>query len=496
MRKDNTDISLRFLPVASQSSYRLASTWDAYAASQYGAIFFTHETDSVIDSDGVSYDEAVYAECAANGGNYTSVDQCNAFGGIGIVIQYNYTALHVAPLFQVLADEAIARTALNNNTFNIECTLDPLPITASEDSYGRGDDTFLAWFLIVLSFPFIASAFAIFVVSERQSKAKHLQTVAGVEPSAYWLSTWIWDVMNYQIPLWITVILMFAFDVEALTTTDRGVVGGVIVLLFLFGPAAASFSYCVSFAFESAATCSTFIVISQFLIGMGGPIAIWIMHIIGEGGDRNDPNQSLLDAANIVAWILRFFPAFCLGNGLLNTIYIEAWEYWEGDKLTVWSEPVLRIEVIFLGWEAVVYLVLAIALDKWSTNPRMVSIWRNFKRLATCRLCPSESRENVTIALPDDDDVLQEQDRVLRGTANNDLIVLSELKKVYQNGKLAVENLSLGIPRGECFGLLGINGTHALVYFPIDHVTLCSFSHFFFLLRSRQVLERQLLFKC
>ena len=206
--------------------------------------------------------------------DYTSADQCSDFADrLGYVIQYNYTALHVAPLYQALADQAIALTALENetDTFNIMCTLAPLPITASEDSYSKADDIFVAWFLIVVSFPFIAGAFGIFVVTERQSKAKHLQTVAGVEPSAYWLSTWLWDIMNYQIPLWITVMLMFAFDVEALTTTDRGVVGGVIVLMLLFGPAAASFSYSVSFAFQSAAMCSMFIIISGFLVGMGGP---------------------------------------------------------------------------------------------------------------------------------------------------------------------------------------------------------------------------------
>lgn len=33
-----------------------------------------------------------------------------------------------------------------------------------------------------------------------------------------------------------------------------------------------------------------------------------------------------------------------------------------------------------------------------------------------------------------------------------------KISKVYENGKLAVNNLALGIPPGECFGLLGING--------------------------------------
>jgi ABC-2 family transporter protein len=106
-------------------------------------------------------------------------------------------------------------------------------------------------------------------VAERQSKAKHLQIVAGVEPSAYWISTFLWDIMNYQVPLWFTVGLMFAFDIEVLTTSEHGVLSGVIVVLFLYGPAAASFSYCVSFAFETAAMCNMFIIISSFLIGMG-----------------------------------------------------------------------------------------------------------------------------------------------------------------------------------------------------------------------------------
>lgn len=113
------------------------------------------------------------------------------------------------------------------------------------------------------SFPFIAGTFATFVVMERESKAKHLQTVAGVNPVAYWLSTYIWDILNYQIPLWITVILMFVFDVTALTTTTRGVVGGIIVLLMLYGPASAGFAYCVSFMFQSPSMCNLVIIICK-----------------------------------------------------------------------------------------------------------------------------------------------------------------------------------------------------------------------------------------
>ena len=86
---------------------------------------------------GESYNEAAFGACLGNVDDFTTMERCLGFTGIGYVIQYNYTALHVAPLLQVLADEAIAREALNNSYFNIECTLDPLPVTSQEESYGH-----------------------------------------------------------------------------------------------------------------------------------------------------------------------------------------------------------------------------------------------------------------------------------------------------------------------------------------------------------------------
>jgi len=41
---------------------------------------------------------------------------------------------------------------------------------------------------------------------------------------------------------------------------------------------------------------------------------------------------------------------------------------------------------------------------------------------------------------------------------STDAVVLRQLTKVFDNSFLAVDRLSVGIPRGECFGLLGVNG--------------------------------------
>jgi ATP-binding cassette subfamily A (ABC1) protein 3 len=99
-------------------------------------------------------------------------------------------------------------------------------------------------------------------------------------------------------------------------------------------------------------------------------------------------------------------------------------------------------------------------IDEWSSNPRAVSIWKSFVKIVTLEfLCPHNYRlDEEQAEMPDDDDVLAEKERISDGQANNDLIVLDKLTKVYDNGKVAVNNMSLGIPPGQCFGLLGING--------------------------------------
>ena len=339
-------------------SLSLTATSSTYAASQYAGLWYSHDQFSVINETGALYNSTVINLCNSRPtGNFSSTT-CSDFDGVGYVIQYNYTAIHVSPLYQVVADEALVRQARNDDNFTMQCTIDPLPITSVESSFKESENAFAAWFLVVLSFPFIAGAFATFVVSERQSKAKHLQTVAGVKPSSYWVSTYLWDILNYQIPLWITVILMFAFGVEVLTTSNNDVVSGVIITLLLFGPASAAFTYCLSFGFTSASLCNVVVIISAFLIGLGGPLAVFILTLIGN--DRGNPQQSLISAANVVTWILRFVPAFNLGKGLFYAINIEAIIGLEGRQLSVWSPEVLLIEVVFLAWESVVYLALAV----------------------------------------------------------------------------------------------------------------------------------------
>ena len=174
--------------------------------------------------------------------------------------------------------------------------------------------------------------------------------------------------------------------------------------------------------------------------------------------DPLNPRPELEAISGVLEWMLRIVPSFCLGNGLYTVINIEFFLFVENDKsLTAWSGPIMAYDIYFLAAECILYPILAIQFDRWSTNPHIMSVLHRFLHCATCT---NTSIDRHTVSLPDDDDVLAEEEAVLSAddTDREKLIIIKELTKRYDTGKLAVDRLSLSIAPGECFGLLGING--------------------------------------
>jgi ATP-binding cassette subfamily A (ABC1) protein 3 len=67
----------------------------------------------------------------------------------------------------------------------------------------------------------------------------------------------------------------------------------------------------------------------------------------------------------------------------------------------------------------------------------------------------------LTSHIEEDDDVVRERIRILNSDVDSllrsDSLIMQDLYKYYGDF-LAVDGISVGIPQGECFGLLGING--------------------------------------
>ena len=120
---------------------------DSYANSKYGAIWFTHDESSKING-GALYNDTVNFQCELIRSSLTYSRDCRKFGGIGYVIQYNFTSLHAALMYEAIANEALVRFATGSPDFKVQMTIAPLPVTSLENGIGAGEDAFTVWFLV------------------------------------------------------------------------------------------------------------------------------------------------------------------------------------------------------------------------------------------------------------------------------------------------------------------------------------------------------------
>jgi hypothetical protein len=85
-------VCLCFLQQASESVFETSSS---FQASQYGALYFTHDGQSTYDN-GTSYADSVVANCLAADRDYVDESTCERYRGYGYIVSYNFTALHAS----------------------------------------------------------------------------------------------------------------------------------------------------------------------------------------------------------------------------------------------------------------------------------------------------------------------------------------------------------------------------------------------------------------
>jgi hypothetical protein len=102
---------------------------------------------------------------------FESVDSTNKFYNYNLFL--NSTApdsLHVGLIY---ADNAILKSATQDDEAYIKVGIQPLPLTKVSKSFERFIDSFVAAFFIAIAYAFIPSSLIIFLVTERENNAKH-----------------------------------------------------------------------------------------------------------------------------------------------------------------------------------------------------------------------------------------------------------------------------------------------------------------------------------
>ena len=71
-----------------------------------------------------------------------------------------------------------------------------------------------------------------FLIKERVSKSKHIQILSGVHYFNFWLATFLWDYLNFLVPCFLTVVLLYVFEIEAFIEAGMH---NVVILMLVFG---------------------------------------------------------------------------------------------------------------------------------------------------------------------------------------------------------------------------------------------------------------------
>jgi ABC-type multidrug transport system ATPase subunit len=189
--------------------YGLVST-DAPQPTRDWQRMSAHLLNSKRDSRGSKYGAYVFTEKGTFYPQASGQDLTTTAPASGIVtysVLHNTSALHAAPLFMNLMNSRLYAQYSGQPTASITVRNSPLPLTKRQATIFSAIFSFFSAALIVLAFAFIPASYAIFVIKERETKSKHQQLISGVSIPAYWLATFVFDVLSYIIPAALAVAL-------------------------------------------------------------------------------------------------------------------------------------------------------------------------------------------------------------------------------------------------------------------------------------------------
>lgn len=183
-------------------------------------------------------------------------------------------------------------------------------------------------------------------------------------------------------------------------------------------------------------------------------------------------------------YIFRLFPTFCVADGFLMLALCQDGQkcpnvtkkgYDFNAQYSPLSWEVTGANITFLAIQSLVYFAVTVLIEYSQYYPAILSYFQ----------------DNIDVPLDskfyeqEDFDVSKERNRINTGDGDSDVVRLDSLRKVYRvhrtlsmsellieffkfiwnvhnkdiPTKIGIQSLSIGIPKGECFGLLGINGS-------------------------------------
>ncbi|GCC25067.1 hypothetical protein chiPu_0003472 [Chiloscyllium punctatum] len=298
-------------------------------------------------------------------------------------------------------------------------------------------------FCILLGFSVLTASIGGYVVQDRVTGQKRLQHISGLGYRVYWITNFLYDMLHYMVPVVLCICVFAAFQFSAFTYKDN--LGATALLLILFGFATMPWMYLLSRLFSSSDVAFITYVAINLVLGLCTILAAYLPRFLALLSSQGQ----LLRVYSVLRWVFIIFPQFCLAFGLIELSYNQLkFDLTKDFGVDSYVSP---FEMDFLGW-----VFVAITLE----GCLFLFLRLVFQGNLLFKLCNKDSLHGTTSG-NEDEDVKKERERVLTGEASSDILQIHNLKKCYQTlikKVIAVKGVTVGVPAGECFGLLGVNG--------------------------------------
>nr|XP_034356614.1 retinal-specific phospholipid-transporting ATPase ABCA4 isoform X2 [Arvicanthis niloticus] len=361
-----------------------------------------------------------------------------------IKVWFNNKGWHALVSFLNVAHNAIFRASLPEDRdpeeYGITVISQPLNLTKEQLSevtvLTTSVDAVVA-ICVIFAMSYVPASFVLYLIQERVTKAKHLQFISGVSPTTYWLTNFLWDIMNYAVSAGLVVGIFIGFQKKAYTSTEN--LPALVALLMLYGWAVIPMMYPASFLFEVPSTAYVALSCANLFIGINSSAITFVLELF-------ENNRTLLRFNATLRKLLIVFPHFCLGRGLIDLALSQAVtdiyaQFGEEYSANPFQWDLIGKNLVAMAIEGVVYFLLTLLIQHHFFFTRWIA---------------EPAREPV---FDEDDDVAEERQRVMSGGNKTDILKLNQLTKVYSGASSpAVDQLCVGVRPGECFGLLGVNG--------------------------------------
>ncbi|XP_077128378.1 glucosylceramide transporter ABCA12 [Ranitomeya variabilis] len=374
-------------------------------------------------------------------------------------VWYNNEGPHSLPSFLNSFSNFLLRANLPSNEssqYSISVYSKPLPGNIAQGTTTTILVNTLVALSILVGYSITTASFVTYVVKEHDNGSKRLQHIAGIGEVCYWLTNCLYDLAIYFIPVALSLAMIAAFKLPAFY--DFPNLGAVSILFILFGYATFSWMYLIAGTFKNPGMAFISYVCINLFIGINTIISSSVVYMLIQQKSSTDSDfKSLNDTYNALINVFKIFPQFCFGYGLISLSQQQAISdqleiFGNYEKVDVFGMNILGYMYVAMTVQGTFCFILRLLIS----DGIIYSVKTFFKN--TCL----KAYYSIGAKNPDEDeDVTAERNRVESGNAYRDLLLLKGLTKVFHQvhrNTIAVNNMTLGIPPGECFGLLGVNG--------------------------------------